>query len=189
MSVQLRRSGYLTMLLFGVILTGIPAVATGQELTSLQAGSRVRLRSLESGAKWLQGNLVHMGNDSLSLVTRASDTVVVATGSVTQLEVSRGRYSNTGQGLAIGAAVGGGLGLILGVAAATEECRGFICYEVGPEDVLAVTAILAAAGSGVGALIGSASHREHWTQASLPRVSARVQPLLGGVGVTLSLRF
>ena len=190
MSLRPLTNGYLRTLAVATLLAGAPAVANAQEPSSLQAGSRVRLRSNESGAKWLQGDLLRVGDDSLSLVTGGGrDTLTLATSSVTQVEVSRGRDSGTGQGLAIGAGVGAGLGLIMGVAAAAEECRGFGCYEVGPGEVFAATAILAAAGGGLGALIGSASHREHWAQASLPRVSARVQPSFKRVGVAISLRF
>src|SRR5215207_66406 len=104
MSLRLLADGYRKILVSSALLAGVPAMVNGQEPGSLQAGSRVRVRINESGAKWLQGNLVRVGNDSLSLVTGGgSDTVSLATTAVTQLEVSRGRNSGTGQGLAIGA--------------------------------------------------------------------------------------
>lgn len=150
----------------------------------------MRLRLAEPGAKWLQGDLLRLEEDSLSLVTRGgNDTLTLATASVAQVEVSRGLQSLAGQGLAIGAGVGAGLGLILSAAAAAEECQGFDCYEVGPGGVIAVTALLAAAGAGLGGLIGAASHRERWAQVPPPWVRAQVRPASGRLGVAVSVPF
>jgi len=183
-------NGSTKLLLLSALLAGVSGVANGQNSTPVPSGARVRVKHTESGGKWVQGDVLTMGNDSLSLATAgASDTLTLATTSVNQMEVSRGRHSMAGKGLAIGGAIGAGLGLLLSAAAGAEDCSGIGCTEVGPGEVLAVTALLAAAGAGIGGLIGSASHSERWERVQLERTQARARPSLRGLGVQLVIRF
>jgi len=82
---------------------------------------------------------------------------------------------------------GAGTGLLLGIAASAESCTGFCEIDVGPEDVVAVAAILGGVGAGIGALIGAASHGERWQRVvePYPAVCLRMH---GGV-LGMRLRF
>jgi hypothetical protein len=179
---------YLKLLLFGALLGGVTGVAKCQD--QVQAGSRVRVRHSGAPAKWLEGDLLSMGSDSLSLATNGrSDTLTLATTSVNQMEVSRGRHSMAGNGLAIGGGIGAGLGLLLSVAASAENCSGIGCTEVTAGDVFLVTAFFAAAGAGIGGLIGSASHGERWERVQLETMQAQLQLSPKSFGVGLAVRF
>jgi hypothetical protein len=69
----------------------------------------------------------------------------------------------------IGGLVGAGFGLFLGIAASTDDSG---WWEVGPEEVAAVTAIVGASGAGVGAIIGSLSKRDRWEPVPLTQRAA-----------------
>jgi hypothetical protein len=92
----------------------------------------------------------------------------VATAEVRTLHVINGRRSHAGRGAVIGGVAGAALGLVLGIAAAAEECTGFCVVEVGPEEVVGVTVFLGAVGAGFGALIGSASRGDRWVAVPRP---------------------
>src|SRR5688572_21887553 len=147
----------LTVCLVASMLGADPALA------QLEAGSRIRVTS-DRGSK--VGTLVSLEADSLRYT--ASDTSGVTAlplASVLKLERSVGKRSNAGRGATIGGVVGGGLGLGLGLIASFDDDQ---FYEVGPEHVAVVTLFLGAIGAGVGALIGSASHRDSWETVPLP---------------------
>jgi hypothetical protein len=177
---------YAKLLLLSVLLAGISRTATGQHPSSLQTGVRVRLRSTSTGKEWHQGNLLQIGGDSLTLGTE-SDTLSFAARSVTKLEVSRGRKSNVDKGAKIGAGVGVGLGIIASAAVASDDdC---FCSDITAGDVILLTALFGATGTGIGALIGSASHSERWAKVEQPWVSVRVQPMVKRTGLLLAMRF
>lgn len=67
-----------------------------------------------------------------------SSVVVVPLESVARLERSIGRRSNAGRGAMLGALIGGGFGLFLGIAASTDNSG---WWEVGPEEIAAATAV------------------------------------------------
>ncbi len=119
----MRRATLLVALLVSTPLTRIAA----QETMPVGVGDRVRVTApgVNSGAV----TVVAVGNDTLVLGSDVS-TRGIPIASVTRLEVSRGRGSS-GQGAAIGAAVGGG----------------FLLYARG-------TAAAGALGAGLGALLG-----------------------------------
>jgi hypothetical protein len=153
----------LGVLVISLVLQATSSLAPRLVLSQLEAGSRIRITS-DRGSR--VGTLVSVENDSLRYTT--SDTAAVTAlplASVVKLERSVGKRSNAGRGATIGGLVGGGLGLGLGLIASLDDDQ---FYEVGPEDVAVVTLFLGAIGAGVGALIGSASHRDSWETVPLP---------------------
>lgn len=123
------------------------------------------------------------------------DTVAIAMSAITRLQVSGGRRSNWDRGLLIGSLVGGGLGLVAGVAWST--CEGFLCPDTGGEQagVIVVTTLgVGLAGGLLGTGIGALSSREIWWEAQIPGRSAGARVVLTalrggrvGVGVCLGL--
>jgi hypothetical protein len=155
------------------------AVAQGSAATPVSekavvhadSGTRVRISMIQSLHRTYIGNLVSADADSLRFTPDSGGTVAVPNASVARFERSLGRHARTGHGAAVGGALGAGVGLILGIAASSED-DDFV--EVTPEDVVLVTLLLGATGAGVGALIGSASHGERWEQLALPSLAASV---------------
>lgn len=128
------------------------------------SGSRIRITVNQPSKRLFTGTLVSVDADSLRF-TDTTGVAAVPIASVARLERSRGRRSNAGRGALIGGLIGGGAGLLLGIAASAEEGN---IVEVGPEEIVVVTAIMGAAGAGLGALIGSASKRERWEPMPVP---------------------
>ena len=136
----------------------------------VEAGARVRVTTHSHPGRRI-GSLVSLDGDSLRY-TRwdTSSVVAVPLESVTRLERSIGRRSNTGRGAMLGALIGGGFGLFLGIVASTDNSG---WWEVGPEEIAAATAVVGVAGAGVGAVIGSLSKRDRWEPVTLtPRVAS-----------------
>jgi hypothetical protein len=150
----------------------------------VEAGSRVRVTTTPSSPGRRIGNLVSLDRDTLRWSRRDTASVItVPITSVARLERSTGRRSNTGRGALIGGLIGAGFGLFLGIAASTDNSG---WWEVGAEDVAAVTAIVGAGGAGVGAIIGSLSKRDRWEPVLLtPRVAGKLRPPRRITGLTL----
>jgi hypothetical protein len=156
-------------------------VITGPMAAQADSGSRVRVTTSAGAQRRWVGTLVQVDTDSIRL-TSARDRKIVSlpTASVVRVERSVDRRTNAGGGALIGALVGGGAGLVLGILASSEEDS---WYEVGAGDVLAATAFLAAIGGGVGALIGAVSHKERWEPTPLQAQSSR--PVRARLGLVL----
>jgi hypothetical protein len=156
-----------TLLLAGVCSR--PAVAAVQADSLLHVGGKVRYKLEAPSARWRQGALAGLDGDTLRLVGKDGVAQSVATPGIRTLQVGNGRRSNAGRGATIGGITGAMFGLGLGIAAAADNCKA-LCpvVDVGPEEVAAVTLILGAVGTGIGALIGTASHHDHWVDVAGP---------------------
>ena len=173
------------------VLAAMMQLLTATPLAAFQAqlkpGTRIRVTSDSGSPRDRIGMLVSMDSDSLHFRTaKDSSLTSVATGSLVRLELSKGRKSNAGRGAFIGALVGVGSGLLLGILASAEEDGSDSYYDVGPEDVFAATALLGAAGAGVGALIGATSHRDRWEPVPLPSGSGRALRVAERVGLAIA---
>jgi hypothetical protein len=153
-------------------------------LAQVEAGSRVRVTTTPAKPGRRIGSLVSLDADTLRY-SRWDTTSVIALplASVTRLERSTGRRSNTVRGATIGGLIGAGFGLFLGIAASTDNSG---WWEVGVDDVAVVTAILGAGGAGAGALIGSLSKRDRWEPVPLtPRLAGKPRVPRNITGLTL----
>ncbi len=131
-------------------------------------GARIRVTTTRHSRV---GTLVSIDGDSLRYTTsRTTEVTALPLASVVRLERSFGKRSAAGRGAMIGGLAGAGFGLFLGIAASTDNSG---WWEVGPEEIGAVTAIVGAAGAGIGALIGAASKRDRWEQVPLSPQVAR----------------
>jgi hypothetical protein len=129
-------------------------------------GTPIRIQTRTKPGKWITGRAAGITADSVGLaqssgnvVTRSYDTLRYARTELARMEVSRGHKSNVGRG----ALIGGGIGLVLGVAcvAATSEDDWGGC-EGGSE-----VAVLTLGFGGLGALFGALSHHELWEEVAV----------------------
>ena len=131
------------------------------------AGVRVRLYA-QSGRSW-EGRWVRGSADSLYLSVVGPfrpDTLAFERDAIARLERQVGTRSQTKKGAFIGGGVGGGLMLLLGVAAASGSEDNWMAPGTG--DIAVLTVFGALIGAGTGALIGSASHTPIWEAFELP---------------------
>jgi len=152
------------------ILTSLQVLAVAQlgwAQDPVPFGARIRFAT-DSSSGLVVGTLISADPDSLQLTTaKETRAMVVRTSSLVRFERSRGLKPATGHGAVIGGLVGVLTGLALGVAASAEEDNG-CCYEVGGAEIAGASAVLGLFGAGIGALIGSASHREKWEPVPIP---------------------
>ncbi|HSE27121.1 MAG TPA: hypothetical protein VLA95_02740 [Gemmatimonadales bacterium] len=130
------------------------------------AGTRVRLHE-STGRTW-EGRWVRRSPDSVYLAVVGPirpDTVAVRRDAIERLERQVGTRSQARKGALIGGGVGGGLLLLLGLAATSGEDN---WVDPGTGDIAILTGLGALVGAGTGALIGAASHAPVWAAFELP---------------------
>jgi hypothetical protein len=150
----------------GILIQLLVGATAGPVYSQADSGSRVRVTTNVRSQRPLVGTLISVDTDSFRLMASTSRKLVaIPTASIVRLERSRNRRTNAGGGAVLGAAIGGGTGLLLGLLASTEKDS---FYEVDGGDVVVAALVLAVAGAGVGALIGAVSHREQWEEVPLP---------------------
>lgn len=146
----------------GMILPSLALLATSTwgafpALAQLDPGARVRVTSARSKQV---GTLVSLDGDSLRYTLLDSATITaIPLPSVVRLERSVGKRSNVGRGAKVVGLLGGGLGLTIGLLAAADNSGWF---EIGIEEIAAVTGVFGATGAGIGALIGATSKHDLW---------------------------
>ena len=147
----------LNAIIASLVVSGASMWGAHPSWAQVDAGSRIRVTTPHGSHR---GRLVSLDGDSLRY-TRSDTARVTALplASVVRLERSVGKRSAAGRGALIGGLIGGGFGLFLGIAASTDNSG---WWEVGAEDIAAVTAIVGATGAGIGALLGAASRRDRW---------------------------
>ena len=157
--------------LISVLLAQLLLLATAPPVHS-QADSGLRVRITTSASRqpiWV-GTLISADQDSvIQFSAKDRQLVALPIARIVRAERSRWRRSNAGRGATIGAFVGGGTGLILGLLASGErEGEEDSFYEVGADEVILAMAFLAAPGAGIGALVGAVTPRDQWEPLTLP---------------------
>ncbi len=180
------------------ILAFVPlASATAQ--VPVRPGARVRVTGppicpptyiLCVGGPRLQsvGTFVTWEADSLIMESNGN-VLALPLDSVTKLEVSWGRKTNTGMGAGIGFLVGGLVGATIGYAS-YEECS-CLGGGVGPETLALVGAVIGGFGGLVtGALIGLEIETDRWEEVPLDQLRVSFVPQRDGkFGFGASVRF
>ncbi len=180
------------------ILAFVPlASATAQ--VPVRPGARVRVTgppicpptyTICVGGPRLQsvGTFVTCEADSIIMESNGN-VLALPLDSVTKLEVSWGRKTNTGMGAGIGFLVGGLVGARIGYAS-YEECS-CLGGGVGPETLALVGAVIGGFGGLVtGALIGLEIETDRWEEVPLDRVRVSLGPQRDGrFGFGASVRF
>lgn len=182
-------SARFALLLLGTLLLAPATEAVAQEAPQLAPGSRIKVSARHTHI----GTLLALNGTTLQLRRDAlRDTVSIPLGTIRKLEVSTGRTSSVGRGALIGGAVGGGIGPILGVGAAAEDCPSdaFCVVDFGPEVIPIAVLTMGGAGALLGALIGAASPADRWEDVPLVGVKVGIAPLRGGgLGIGASVAF
>lgn len=168
----------LLMLASPLLLTAVGA----QPLSEVAPGARVRIRAPGIVAGRYTGTVLSRTSDTIVVASSAAASVRVPVGSLTSVEVSRGRSRARGAGK--GALWGGGIGIGLGVlaaAAGSAEDYG------GESDAEVITGSILG-GAIWGALIGAIVGSERWERYDLPaRTSLRLPAAPGRIAVALAV--
>ncbi|MDQ6689464.1 MAG: hypothetical protein M3Z18_03045 [Gemmatimonadota bacterium] len=181
-----------------LILGGALFVVFGKAVTAqtsfsevrLQIGARVRVSSSTSGrlgSAWVGTVLAQHGDTLLFQPEGTQDSLTLALGSTTQLEVSSGTHSHVGQGMGLGFLAGASIGALLGVTTYTPSNCFVLC---GPGVAAAADGL---AGGLLGTIVGGfmgARHTENWERVPVTadRVGVRIAPW-GKAGLMVSATF
>jgi hypothetical protein len=160
--------------------------ASAEESSPTSASPRVRVTAPTVSGTRLVGTLLRMDEATLTLRRKGGKEVIeVPRRAITRMEVSR-RPSKRGKGAGIGALIGLGAAVAIGVAEG-EDCSGgkWLCFDT-PTMVLASSILTIPAGTVLGLVFAPG---ESWVAATPERLRLAVTPARGGVGVALSLRF
>ena len=177
------------------------ATAAGAELPApAVSGARVRVTAPAVSGARLVGTVIGIDETRLTLSAGKGRTVEVPRSAITRLEVSR-HPSRRGKGAGIGALVGVGAAIVIGVAAGddcgsrparpeeldlVERLDFNLCF--GRGELALASALLTVP---LGTVLGyAAAPGERWAPTSPDRLRLAVAPTGGGgVGASLSLRF
>jgi hypothetical protein len=165
--------------------------AVAQQLP-LQPGQRVRVTAPASQLDETSATVVAWGHDTI-VVRRREDQLVrgrvvgdwvtsaVPISHITRLEVGQ-RRSNWKRGVIWGAALGGGMGVVL-MSAADEESSWFGCSGAG----CVASGVFGGAlwGLAIGALIKT----DTWEEVPIDRLQVAVLPTRGGLGIGVRIGF
>jgi hypothetical protein len=189
-------------LCFCAVLVGLSSEAPAGEASWVGAGSRVRVTLLSSGDR-IVGRIVEADDDAIVLRRQKGDQIErlrVPRLDIRKLEVSQ-RRSRRGRGAGIGALVGVGTAVVLGVVAG-ESCspppteNSLLTFSQSLDSSLcfshAETALLTAIVTiPVGALLGAAiAPGESWRPVDDHHLMLSVGPASGGgVSARVTLRF
>ncbi len=166
-----------------------------QQKTTVTPGSRIRASAPSVSSKPFVGDVVGWESDSLIVDarvwqkgTRLNQQVKVAMGSLTKLEVSRGRKSRFLQGLGYGFLVGAVTGTVIGAASGDDDPSQFFSMTAGEKAAVGAVS-LGLLGGIVGGVIGLSSPAEKWEEVPLDRLRVGPSPVTAdGVAVSVSLR-
>ncbi len=189
------------------ILTFVPLAGSAAQVQQppVKRGARVRvttsppnpcpawntrcLREIDS--RRYVGTFVAWKGDTLVVETKGY-TLALPLDSVTKLDVSRGRKTNTGEGAVIGLLVGGVVGAVIGYASYEECVGGWACFgDLGPGVNVAAGGVIGGLGGLVaGAFIGLAIETDRWQEVPLDRLRVSLGPQRDGrFGFGASVKF
>lgn len=161
-----------------VVLGAVAASAEAADEHAVTTGDRVRVMAPSASPKRIEGTLVSVDRDSLTVFDDGR-RVVVTRSQIAKLEVARGKKSRAGTGALVGAGWGVGLGVLLSNPPSSGQR-----LEVNGS---AVTAGVVA-GATLGALVGVVLRTDRWTTAPADKLTLSIGPVPGR-GVALAMRF
>jgi hypothetical protein len=169
------------LILLAVLVTSTASSAqSGQE--ALQPGDEVRVRLSGDTESWVSGDVVRQDGSILDLNVSGA-TMTLDLDQVDEIQRREKVGNKAGTGAGVGAVVVGVGGLALGAALANDDF-----FDVGSGAILGLTAVGAAGGALVGALIGVAIPSNGWVGVDTIQVEPGVAPD-GSQAISLSFRF
>ena len=188
----------LTAALVGILLLAAGA-ALADDAVQLASGTRVRV-TVRTGGGRLVGTVLALNDKNLTLlgaviptpsrglelqVPGKTDTTVLRREDITKVDVSAGRRSR-GRGALIGAALGAGAAVFIGLAAGSDDPGTFIAFSAGQKALLAAIVLVP-----IEAVIGAAVHPpERWKELPKDRIRLSFTPVSGrGAAVSLAFLF
>lgn len=172
----------LRMIVSFLLLAALSTMAEAQ-LAELQPGTRVRVRGADIAGR-LQGVVLTRVGDSLTIARPSGPPLPSTIGTLSQVEISRGK--SRGRGALRGLIWGAGIGAVFGLIPVDDaECdRDPSAYGCGSRAESMVLSALG--GSMIGVPIGAIIGVERWVPLSMPaRISLSVAPGREGVRVSL----
>ena len=175
----------LKALLFTITLAGLASDAAAQRRSStvpVPPGSRVRVKAPNLVAP-LVANFLEQRGDTLVFIEdgRGRGVWSFSVGQIERLEMTAGEAGRNTAPIAKGAAIGAGVGLVVGVlfasmAEPSDDSRKYSQF---------LTGVLGAGiGGGIGAYFGSRVKTEHWVEVPLNR---RLSLRTNGLGLAISI--
>lgn len=164
----------------------LAAPGLAQSAPPLTPGAEVRVHSPSAS-----GRYVVDGHSPQTLTLRDSTGAIVHVplGSVTELEVSRGRRtagSRALRGAGFGLLAGAGSGAVIGFASG-DDPAGFMSFSA-EEKALMAGVLMGGAGAVLGTVVGLLSRGEQWE--AVPLNSVRTAPATdGGMTIGYAIRF
>jgi hypothetical protein len=160
------------LLLFAAATFVSPIEQHAQTL-ELEPGAKVRVVAPALWAARYQATIGARRGDTLSLVRQKAAPIDVPLGSVTRIDVSRGRSRRAGaiRGIVWGAGVGVALGLVNATGYGRDPTTGCRTIACGP-NIFADGASFVFGGTLWGAGIGAIAGRESWQRVINPLASA-----------------
>ena len=184
-------------------MLALPLAASRAQSILPGVSSRVRIVVADSGqpsgrpaggVTTVTGVILSRSPDTLQLAADGRPgRISIPAARIVAIDESDGMHRHVGLGAAVGFGVGAALGAAMGYSA-DMSCSGseLGCAMTAPAArstlVVLSTVVVAAVGTGVGALFGAASH-VHWRPSSRPLVGALVSPGVNGTHVGLALNW
>ena len=141
--------------------------ASSESLNNLSRGQRVRIKAGSRDADWMTGNFAGYQDGEIFLRTEGDSSVTMAEDEVYDFQVSEGRRNNSGTGAIVGGSIGGVFCAVAAGAAAASFNIGLGSSSASDEEIASAAVMgfmVGALGGGLlGALVGSASSSEHFT--------------------------
>lgn len=159
----------------------VPLVEVGAQGAEVQAGARIRLRAPGVITGRAVGIVVARAADSLTFVREGAAPRTLALGSITRLEMSRGK--SRALGLRRGAAFGAAIGLVVGAGGYDESS----CESFGPCSRGSAAATGAFVGAILGAGVGAAIGVERWERVALSVGAPALRTGGGGLAVAVTV--
>jgi hypothetical protein len=152
----------------GVLLALTPLVTSGAQRAELREGARVRLIAPGVVSRRVEGVILSVGRDTLSLAPTKGAPLPIAMAAITDAQVYRGK--SVGAGAKKGALWGAGVGLVVAVGIAATSSGS--CPDGGDSCKTGAGVASGAVYTGisvglVGALIGAIRGSDRWEQLTL----------------------
>jgi hypothetical protein len=180
----------LNVLVLSLTLGMVAESASAQRPTATSVpivqGSRVRVKA-PSLVSPLIANFLEQRGDTLVFIEDSDGRGVwsFAIATIERLETTAGEAGRSQRHITKGAMIGGGAGLVAGLAFAAAASPSDSTREYNRP----LTAVVGAAiGAGVGAIIGARTRTEKWVNVPLPRQFSIAPNGRGGFSIAISLR-